>query len=275
MSGAMRHWLQWQRDAWREFADPGRVLIYQMGKVGSTALQEAIPGALHLHSLYGHDVCPPRYGRMVASPLSKAGRGASRAIRRLALARRPEVRIVTFVRDPLERNISMFFQNLAHWLALDDVRHVRDTRIEWDALLADAFERSFNHEYALDWFDRELKRLTGIDVFARPFDAGQAATVFERGRYRVLLVRYERLREATARIADFVGTGSIDLARVNRGERKWYGALYAEFKRDYQAPPELLQRLYDSRYARHFYPAAAPPRVRAVSGPAMAGAGSW
>lgn len=274
MTGTARHWLQWQRAAWREFADPGRVLIYQMGKVGSTALQEAIPGALHLHSLYGHDVCPPRYARMVASPLSRAGRGTSRAIRRLALARRPQVRIITFVRDPLERNISMFFQNLAHWLALDDVRHVRDTRVEWEALIADAFERSFNHEYALDWFDRELKRLTGIDVFARPFDTDQAAAVFERGRYRVLLVRYERLREATAQIADFVGTG-IELGRVNRGERKWYGTLYADFKRDYQAPPELLQRLYGSRYARHFYPAAAQSRVEAVPGSVMAGAGSW
>jgi hypothetical protein len=212
---------------------------------------------------------------MVASPLSKAGRGASRAIRRLALARRPEVRIITFVRDPLERNISMFFQNLAHWLALDDVRHVRDTRIEWDALIADAFERSFNHAYALDWFDRELKRLTGIDVFARPFDADQATAVFERGRYRVLLVRYERLHHAIAQIADFAGTGHIDLGRVNRGERKWYGALYADFKRDYQAPPALLQRLYGSRYARHFYPAAAQPRLAAVPGPAMAGAGPW
>lgn len=274
MTGAARHWLQWQRDAWREFADPDRVLIYQMGKVGSTALQEAIPGALHLHSLYGNDVCPPRYGRMVASPLSKTGRGTSRAIRRLALARRPEVRIITFVRDPLERNISMFFQNLAHWLALDDVRHVRDTRVEWNALIADAFERSFNHEYALDWFDRELKRLTGIDVFARPFDGDQAAAVFERGRYQVLLVRYERLQEATAQIADFVGA-DIELGRINRGERKWYGALYAEFKRDYQAPPELMQRLYGNRYARHFYPAAADRLQPVAIDPAAAGAVSW
>ena len=43
-------------------------------------------------------------------------------------------------------------------------------RTERPQLLQEAFDKHMNHQYALQWFDNEIKQLTGIDVFNEPFN---------------------------------------------------------------------------------------------------------
>lgn len=252
MGGAILRWLATQRDIYRTWSDPERILVYQMGKVGSTSLQAMIPGSLHLHNLYDNHPCPPRRDRHVAGRWQRLGRGTSQAIRRLAIRRRRCIRIITLVRDPYQRNVSMFFQNLPHWLAaFDDGRH--SNRTGSADLVARAFNEAFNHDYVAEWFDRELRRFTGIDVYGIAMDPGQAHARVTSRRFDVLLLRFERLAECTAALGEFLGT-PVHLVHRNAGSDKWYASVYDEFRRGYRPPDALMERLYGTRYSAHFYP---------------------
>ena len=84
---------------------------------------------------------------------------------------RRTLKIVTLVRDPIGRNVSMYFHDLHYWLAyyFSEVRPDRDGARR-NRPLIDCFRETFDHRYPLDWFDKELKRLSGIDVYEHAFD---------------------------------------------------------------------------------------------------------
>ncbi|MCV5836652.1 putative capsular polysaccharide synthesis family protein, partial [Escherichia coli] len=81
------------------------------------------------------------------------------------LKRNQDVRIISLVREPIGRNISMFFQSLPFWMAEKYLNDDSAIRSERPQLLQEAFEEHMNHHYPLEWFDNEIKTLTGIDVF--------------------------------------------------------------------------------------------------------------
>lgn len=261
MGSAISRWLAIQRDIYRTWSDPQRILIYQMGKVGSTSLQAMVPGSIHLHNLYDNHPCPPRRDRHVAGWQQRLGRNASQAVRRLAIRRRRRIRIITLVRDPYQRNVSMFFQNLPHWLAaFDGGQH--SNRAGSTDLVARAFNEAFNHDYVAEWFDRELRRFTGIDVYDVGMAPDQAHARVTHRRFDLLVLRFERLADCTAALGEFLGT-PVQLVHRNAGRDKWYACVYDEFRRTYRAPAALMARLYGSKYSAHFYPrAAAAAEVR-------------
>ncbi len=84
------------------------------------------------------------------------------------LKRKKQVRIISLVREPIGRNISMFFQSLPFWMAAKYLNDDSAVRSERSQLLHEAFEEHVNHQYPLEWFDNEIKPLTGIDVFTHP-----------------------------------------------------------------------------------------------------------
>lgn len=235
------------------------VLVYQMGKVGSTALEMALPNAIHVHNLYrlaASDVYIP-----IATPnlLEKAKRKASRILKRSLLRRYSSRKIVCYVRQPADRNISMFFQDLPGYLIKAEHGFPRGFATRMTATrgdtgihhLVEVFLTCFDHQSPDAWFDQELRRLTGIDVFSHPFDEAKGYAAIADGGWQVFIGRIESLPQHLGDLETFLGH-ELALTSRNVASEKWYGCVYNQFIQalDMAAYRRQLQAL---RVAEHFY----------------------
>jgi hypothetical protein len=146
----------------------------------------------------------------------------------MALKNRKKIKIITIVRHPVERNISMFFQGLSFWMSEYIDQHDRETRaadIHW---LHEVFYKTFNHAYCDNWFDLEIKRLTGIDVFSQVFDLEEGCSVYESGKYSVMVLKVEDIERNINKIEKFIGK-KVNIDKVNKAEDKWYAPVYKNF----------------------------------------------
>jgi hypothetical protein len=60
-------------------------------------------------------------------------------------------------------------------------------------------------------------------------------------------------RDKERAIAGFLGLDEFEIVRSNVRSEKPTGKKYEEFKKRIRMPPALLDRIYDSKFARHFY----------------------
>lgn len=227
------------------------VLIYQMGKVGSTALERTVHNALHFHTLYNNPHCRFRARLKWGWLGTRFFLPVGYFLKRFLIRRSKRIRIVTLVRHPIARARSVFFQELPYWLVLYSSRRGLDERQEGASLLTEAFREVFNIDYYDRWFDEELKRFTGIDVFDHKFDAENGCVLLQDGKYEVLVVQYEKLAVAQPHIEAFIGQ-ELDLTRENVSTNKWYGPIMKNFtEEDIARLPECRQ-LLESRTSTFF-----------------------
>jgi len=208
------------------------VMVYTMGKVASTAVENNIGLAFHTHTLYGFPPSPP-YHRLKFGRVRTIFRWLLvHPLKRMALRRRPSIQIVTFYRDPVKRNPSMFMQDLPYWLTdylLGAGAVPGVTRAETPDLLVDAYRAVFPHDYPEQWVNRELSRFTGIAPQELMLGADDFRIV-KSGRYKVFVGRAEAMEACRVPLAEFLGLDRLEINETNRGEGKWYAPLYATFQ---------------------------------------------
>ena len=246
----------WIRYGW----GPLPVLVYQVGKVGSSTIYYSLKAA-GVNCEHVHRIVPENIER-----IAQERRNAGLPVKdeRLGLAlndrlqrRRDKVRVVTMVREPVSRNISAFFQNLADYYGGDPLGSIPvDEAIR-------RFLDEYPHHVPIEWFDTEFARATGISVFDYPFPhADQWMKIIE-GRFEILILRVEAPdRVKKEAVEAFLGIGEIDLVRTNVGEGKEYASLYNDFRRQVRLPEEYVDRLLNSTYSRHFYSGAELEEIR-------------
>lgn len=269
------------RVRYRSRSNQRPALVYTPGKVGSSSVASALAQALaprevaHLHFLTPDAL--DRDERHFRSR-ARAYRGAPKARRflpyyvwlgeevRRAVDEAPTGTVwdvVTMVRDPVQRNVSAFFQNLESaedvWVA-EELQH-RDADDIADELVGrflEAYVHADKHPSTdanpLTWFDDELKPVFGIDVFATPFPTSRGYDSYRSASARLLLIRLEDLSTVAERaFSDFFATAVGMEQPQNTAETKAYGDVYSRFKRRLVLPTDYLDSLYSSRYSRHFY----------------------
>ena len=70
---------------------------------------------------------------------------------------------------------------------------------------------------------------------------------------RCLVIRMEDLAKSESVIADFLSLPSFSLMPTNRAEKKAYSSAYSNFKEKVAIPEEYINKMYNSKYTRHFY----------------------
>jgi hypothetical protein len=167
--------------------------------------------------------------------------------------------VVCGVRDPVARAASSLFQIGGGWEAEPD----DDAAVAiLTQSLIDLFDAGRGR---LDWFESQLRPVTGVDVFEEPFDPSAGWTIVDRGRFRVLVIRFEDMpRVAGTALAALFGLPSpLELTHSNDGQAKGYAARYDLFKRTAKLPTRVLDVAYGSQLARHFYAQEELDRFRA------------
>jgi hypothetical protein len=176
-----------------------------------------------------------------------------RAIRR-AMERDPHSRwdLVSLVRAPIPAVISSFFENIERNIPNYALRRSANSLTAQE--LADYFVRNHRDKTPLFWFDRQVKELFGIDVFATEFPRARGYETYEKDNIRLLVMRLEDLnRVGAAAIQEFLGLGTFRLINRNVGQQKEYAELYREFKELLRLPHEYVEEYNASKFAQHFY----------------------
>ncbi len=106
----------------------------------------------------------------------------------------------------------------------------------------------------LRWFDEDFLPATGIDVYSSKFDKTHGCAVIASAGLSVLLLRYEDLSQLAPKIAQFVDVSGISLQRANISLDKNlpFDIKQMQARAWRLIPPNLVSRIYATRYARHF-----------------------
>jgi hypothetical protein len=227
------------------------ILVYQMGKVGSTSVMATlkhVPG-LEVHQV--HRLSAANVARVRDWPDPPGDEEGLRLSERLIRPGAP-LRIVTLVREPIGRNISYFFQNLDK---------ICNTPAAHEVIPIETLVRRYQIEFPysddpLSWFDYEFREVLGIDVYSTAFDHAAGFQAISNATCNVLILRTDLPDTTKARVlSEF-----LDLAepialkeRANVTRDKTQSAAYHAFLKSIRMLPEYVDGMFGSRFAQHFF----------------------
>lgn len=240
------------------------VLVYQMAKVASKSVLHSVrrsrPGlpVFHVHTLTpdGIKTMERLYRRCRVPSLPWAGhllvsRFLEEQLRRGVTPGRWKV--VTLVRDPIARNMSLLFQ-LGSRL-IPDFRARCDSHSLDPVAVFEEFEADFPSQIlCMRWFDQELRHVFGVDPLDVPFDRRAGYQVYPGPVADVLLMRTDRLDEVGAQaLGRFLELPKVRWKRTNVRALKANGPRYVDFLHRVKLPSSYVDRYYDSAEVRHFF----------------------
>jgi hypothetical protein len=253
-----------KREVRSAFSNPDTppIIIYQMGKVGSSTVNQSLKESslpnpiFHLHFI-SRDIDELR--RMYKSagiypvPYNFYLGEAIRKIRHRF--QEFPVKIISLVRDPIAFIISDLFEN-PHFadegLQTDEGLIIPRAAIAYiDRKLQNP--KTFNYIY--EWFDRELKTVFDIDVFAEPFPIETGYAVYSKGNVEALVIRLEDLSEKGPKaLSDFLGLDApLTLKHRNIRAKSKSNKIYQEVKAHIAMDRSVCENIYASRFMQHFY----------------------
>ena len=237
------------------------VIVFQMGKVGSSSIYESLKRiGLNLPIYHAHVLRPTQL--VAIEKLIKANWSPTRnplhlwhslfLQNKLKQKPRKKWKVITLVRDPIARNISAFFQT-KHLLSADEQRLLLSST-NADELRDLFLEKFYAHDAPISWFDDELKSVFGVDVFKQPFPRETGYCVYEGEMADVLLIRLEDLgRCQTEAIREFLGIDDFQMKKANVGKDKSYSEAYSRMLSSIRLPEAYIEQMYQSKYTQHFY----------------------
>jgi hypothetical protein len=232
------------------------VLIYQMGKVGSSSLKKSIAPCWPGLTIHTHNIAR-----------DKEDRADVKLVYDAVIRKGGPALIISPVREPIGRTISGFFENFERNTG---VKYL-DSTLCTDELIR-IFLQRFSHEGPLTWFERQFTPVFNLDVYDYDFPAA-GIQVIEQKNIKILLMRCELpdFTKASA-VKSFLDLPSFSLENRNIGSAKEYAETYEQFKRAFVPPDWFVTKMYDSRFFNHFYAAERDRWMRRWTGKEPSGA---
>jgi hypothetical protein len=227
------------------------ILVYQMGRVASTSIARSLRAGgarrvFRCHTLNPAHVSSLRFSRRFPAQLLYG---------RFAHVRDRRLKVISPVRDPMARNISTFFKTLHRYVPHGDLKSVEELR--------QIFIEHFDHDEPEVWFDREIKEVLGVDVYAHPFDSDVGHTAIVTDDLDLLVFKVELPeKEIEHLLEDFLRMDRVDLVKANQSKHESYADLYRQLMRAPALPEALVSATYASRYAHTFYSATERSEAR-------------
>ncbi|MGV2829104.1 putative capsular polysaccharide synthesis family protein [Myxosarcina sp. GI1(2024)] len=245
------------------------VIVYQMGKVGSSTIVKSLQKldldfkVYHVHALSEQRI--EELENTYRAHFDRTRVIHSHLLESLYLRkqikrneRQQKWKVITLVRDPIARNFSSFFQNVQHQRGYDWQKKLHTSSPDvLSKELQKIFLENLDNNFKildLDWFDRELKTVFGVDVFAKKFDPDKGYEIYQGEKADVLLLKLETLnRCANNAFREFLQLENFTLSKKNIGRNKLYKQVYKSFLNDIKLPEAYIEEMYTSQFVRHFY----------------------
>jgi len=232
------------------------VLVYQMGKVGSTSIYRSLQAKYfrrfelhHTHFLNADyalelEMERQRYGWQPFAVYDK-----TRILSRVLVKPKYPLNIITMVRDPISRNISAYFNNLHLVWGVSDA-YEQKTLDE----LAQGFWERETHALPIEWLDREFRDILGMDVYAHPFPHDAGVQHLQHKNHNFLIMRLDLADEIKEKsVRQFLGIDHFEITRANTAEAKAYASAYKRFLHEVEIPEWYIDQMLNSQFARHFF----------------------
>lgn len=247
------------------------IVVYQMGKVGSTSVYKSLISH-GLRAIQAHNISIDRHPQkrkayIRLSPLQRPFRVLFERVtflRRVIMytyfsREKRGLKIITLVREPVARNISAFFETFE--MGTGGTYVPSDVSREELSLM---FLKYYPHEIPLNWFDDEIRQVFGIDVYDHPFPQEKGFLTIKEKNVEILILKSEiedRMKEHA--ISRFLNVSDFKLTRAYAAEDKDYAETYQRFKQTVELPQEYIETMCNAKYTRHFYSEAEIQHIRA------------
>ncbi len=250
-----------------EAYDPSHqtVVIYQMGKVGSSTVKHSLQklklpmNVYHVHALTQERIDWLEEKFIHASKVKEKPVIHDHVIESIFLRelidqnKHLNWKIITLIRDPIARNISTFFQSLDIFFPKWEKEHKNNLEDYVDEMI-ELFLQEANHKLALSWFDAYLKPVFDIDVYAEQFPTVHGYKTYSRKNVELLLIRLEDINQcAEDAIGKFLNVDGFRLKKANISSEKNYSKAYSMFKDYIKLPYSYVDETYSSKFVQHFY----------------------
>jgi len=220
------------------------VINYQMGKVGSTTVSRYFRDKgyteWHVHrftDFYIHE-------KKRKMPILKI---LERLVLKFVLWRGCNIKIVCGYRDPLLRNISMFFETFNGVYVDKDIKLLEYSDLE------ELYKENFPHNSSIHWFNEEFNRILNIDIFKHPFNKEAGYCVIQKDNVEIFLYQIEKLNSLEAILRNFFNDYGYKIIRSNSAINKEYSDHYELFKSKYKVDDRTLLQMYNSKAVKYFY----------------------
>lgn len=255
------------------FRDKQPLLIYQMGKVGSTTILESLKtlrvsfAIFHVHVLSRNGIAFEEklyYGENSGIRFKSNLPRMKHLFQSYYLHKRitktlngKKWKIITLIRDPIARNVSVFFQIID--LRIPGFYNLFARKAIKIEDLKELFLRDFEGGFEPDimpfkWFERELYSTFGIDVLSREFPKDRGYKIYESKNADVLLIKLENLNKCSKdAFKEFLNLREFNLMTANVAKNKKYYPIYQEFIDSLVLPASYLDKMYACKFMQHFY----------------------
>ncbi len=216
------------------------IIVYEMGRVGSETVFEPLQKAAS-QPVYHINYMLPDPTKI---PMTK-GHRVGRSLYELIAQVKRKAKYITLVGDPIGRNTSAFFEPKMRG---------KDEANDDEPLgeLVEQFIKHYSHDTPLKWFDAEVYRSLGIDVFQHPFDIERGYSVVTAGNSEILVLKTELSDDEKSKIvADFVGLPNFAIARPETGDGLSY--FQTTILPKLRLPHDYVEGMLSAKYTKHFY----------------------
>lgn len=252
--------------------DHAPIVVYIVGKVGSKTVTESIYNLENIpYSIYHVQQLSPEIINETEEFVSKASFNSAKQIQEFNIKFSNFLlnhfddfkwKVITLTRDPLAIALSMVFEFLDVGV-LDNFY----PELYKDGKLDSTFEnfsKAFHLNcfkqtmYVQNWFDVELKKMFGIDVYDYPFDKEKGYSIIKERNIELLIIRSEDLNKCfRAASKEFLGLDIVNMINNNVGDEKYYSDVYKFVKDKFELKKAYADDIYfskkDFKYLKHFY----------------------
>lgn len=231
------------------------VLVYQMGKVASSTIYQALIKdedfiTFHVHRLNPVNIIKHRQDRIEKGwqTPEKIHEILSPFIYNNIIKSKMPIKIITLVRDPISRNISDYFQ------VLDQIWSIKNaySKLSLEELTQGFFEKHLDY-VPLTWFDLEFKEVLDVDVYKYNFPQDKGYLQIKSGCYDILIMKHNLDDQIKQEIlGQFLGK-NFSLVSKNVADEKGYADTYRKFLATVKLPESYVNKMLDSKYTQHFY----------------------
>ncbi len=228
------------------------VIIYQMGKVASSSIAKTLKNFAYKNIYQPHRILPDnilayKYKADQSNEYSILEDEEGELISKYKLLN--GAKVITLVREPIERNFSAFFQNYKMMTG----EEFQDSKQNIDEMI-DNFLKNYPHEIPIRWYEDEFNPVMGISIYDYPFDTQKGYSVIDLDETSILVMRSELddLGKEKA-LQSFLNDDTIKIVNANQSDNKSYSEAYRSFKSKIVLPESYIDKMYQSEYTKHFY----------------------
>ncbi len=214
------------------------VLIYAPGRVGSVSMVESFDHAgvlaIKLENLEREDWTSTNF------------------VREIIVKNKIKAQVITLVREPVSLLVAYYFSIIPKHPELINAAQNKDLQ-----LLGQEFTKrcldTWPFEHFLMWYERELPKTIGVDVFSKPFIHNQRWSFIEHETYPTLILRSDLSDHDKEAAIEMNFNHRIHIQRSNIGSEKKLAEVYEQFKREFKLSPKQFERIYNTKVAKHFF----------------------